>query len=161
MQHRAQRDRGAFKLLPDNTDLGQEQRVIKNREDSMPGPFKNALELVVIRRRRHLAQNKLAGPEQAIERSAEFMRNEVQEVTFCAIDDGEPLICLGKFTCAGGYGFFQVFILPLQCPLEVVELEMGFDAGVNFVELEGLGNIIHRSRVKSRYLVGRFAESAQ
>ena len=52
------------------------------------------------------------------------------------IENRQPLVCARELACARGYSILQVFILKLERSLEVVELKMRFDPGV---ELRRIG----------------------
>jgi len=66
-----------------------------------------------------------------------------------------------SFTSARGYRLLQAFILMPHSSLQVVQVEMRFDARVNFLELEGLGYVVHRAGPESLYLVLSFVQSAK
>ena len=149
------------KPFPVDVDLSQQQSIIQYRENSPAGSFKHILGVRCSLRGRHFFQNELADTEKSVEWRAELVRDEVQELVLGTIEDGQPLVCFGKFTRARGDSLLQAFILRLQFPLQVMQLEMRFDAGVNFFELEGLGYVVHRTGPESLHLVFGFVQGAE
>src|SRR5260370_11545886 len=122
----------------------------------MARSFKDPLEFDIRHGGGHVFQNEVAGAEKAVEWCAELVRDEIQELVLGTIEDGQPLVGVGKFNRARRYSLFQAFIVQLQRTLEIVKFEMRFDPRVNFVELEGLGYVVYSARPEGLHFVVGF-----
>ncbi len=126
-----------------HVDLSQQHRIVQYREDSPAGAMKQLLKLGVLLGGRHAFEDNLAGAEKPVERCTELVRYQSEELVLRSIQNCEPLIGQGKLACARGYRALQALVLQLHFPLKLVQFEMSLDAGVNFFELERLGDIVH------------------
>src|SRR5580700_8770777 len=85
-----QGDRRSSEVLLVDVDLSQEQSIIQYRKNPLARSFKHFSQFAILLR--HFFQNELAHAEQTVERGAELMRDEVQEIVLRAIEDCQPLV---------------------------------------------------------------------
>src|SRR5262249_48364809 len=111
-----QRDRHRFELLSVHIDLREQESVIEYRKNPPARPFKQLSQIVILLVG-GLVQDKFGNAEETIQGCAELVRDEVQELILRTIEDTQPRVSVGEFTCSCGYRFLQSLILPLQCAL--------------------------------------------
>ena len=152
---------GGSELRSGDIDFGQDQRVVDHRKKSAARALKHAPEFVVRLRDRHPFQNDLGDAKNSVERRAELVRNEAQELVLGTIENGQRAFASASSRVRAATASSNRSFCSSNARCRLVQFEMGFDAGVNFFELERLGYVIHRAGVESLYFVLGFAQSAE